>query len=284
MNAAKDSMYKTDMKPALSVHESYHHIALEGAPQITDCNRCVLLEWEHDDFSAPFWRWYCNDRDGASLLLPNRRIEIGAGEVVLVPPHTVAGTSLEGKVGHLFIHFTLGLDRAATPGEVFKRKAGARERALIRRLEGLAEGDGPDRRLGATFLAQALVNLAMAEIPADYWAGRLTDARIARAMQALAADEVVADNAGLARAAGMHPDAFVRKFVQATGHTPHRFGLRLRVERAAARLREGRLSIDEIAAAAGFCDRFHFSRVFKQVMGTSPARYRRSNAAAGGRG
>lgn len=265
------------MTPAFSSYDSFHHVALEGAPQILDCTYCVLTGWEHDDFSAPFWRWYWNDRAGARLILPHESVEIGAGETVLVPPHTVAGTSLDGKVGHLFVHFTLGVDRAVTPGKVFRRRPSATERALIRRLVGAAEAaGGRGGGLAATFLAQALVNLALGEIPEDYWADRLLDARIARAMRTLTRDAAAADNRTLAREAGMSTDAFVRKFVQATGHTPHRFGLRLRIERAAARLREGRLGIDEIAEAAGFCDRHHFSRMFKQVVGTSPARYRRN--------
>lgn len=275
MHAGSGIVYKTGMKPALSVHERFRHIALEGAPQILDCGYCVLLEWEHDDFAAPFWRWYCNDRPGARLLLPRESVEIEAGETLLIPPHTSAGTSLKGRVGHLFVHFTLGLDRTTTPGRVFRRRPPRSEATLIKRLVASADADEGTRALEATFLAQSLVNLALAEIPSDYWDGRLLDARIARAMQALTQDDAVADNETLARAAGMNPDAFVRKFVQATGHTPHRFGLRLRVERAAARLREGRMGIEEIAAAAGFCDRYHFSRMFKQIMGTSPARYRR---------
>jgi AraC-like DNA-binding protein len=262
------------MTHALSVYERYGEIAVASAPQILACTYCVLLKWEHDDLSAPYWRWYWNDRPGAWLLLPNERVLIEPGRVILIPPHTVFGTGCAGPVGHFYVHFALGLDRAATPGRIFQHAPTPTERGFIRRLTTMTEGAGAARPLEATFLVQTLINAALAAIPADYWDGRLTDARIAQALELLGRDGPEADNAALARTAGMNPNAFIRKFVQATGHTPHQYRLRLRVERAATRLREDRWSIDEIATAAGFCDRFHFSRVFKRVMGASPGRYR----------
>lgn len=49
---------------------------------------------------------------------------------------------------------------------------------------------------------------------------------------------------------------------------------RLRIEFACERLRERDASLAAIALDAGFSDQPHFSRAFKQVMGTTPARYR----------
>lgn len=265
------------MQPALSIHERWHGIEVVSAPQVLSCAYCVLLEWEHDDLSAPYWRWYFNDRPGACLILPRERVPIEAGKVVLIPPHTVVGTSFEGRVGHLYVHFALGIDRTTAPGTVFQRSPSARERGMIRRLVALAEKRVEGGPLETTFLAQALVNTALAELPGDYWRGRLTDERIGRALQALGAERGEADNTELARRAGMNANAFIRKFAQATGHTPQQYRLRLRVERAAEWLREGRMSIEEIASAAGFCDRFHFSRVFKRQMGVAPACYRRGS-------
>ena len=49
---------------------------------------------------------------------------------------------------------------------------------------------------------------------------------------------------------------------------------RLRIEFACERLRDRESSLAEIALDAGFSDQPHFSRAFKQVTGTTPARYR----------
>jgi AraC-like DNA-binding protein len=53
---------------------------------------------------------------------------------------------------------------------------------------------------------------------------------------------------------------------------------RLRVEFARERLSDPRVTLAEIAVEAGFSDQPHFSRVFKQLTGMTPARYRSSLA------
>jgi AraC-like DNA-binding protein len=266
------------MKPALSVHRTWRSLAVASAPQVLTCAHCVLLEWEYDELSAPFWRWYWNDRPGAWLILKRERVPIEPGRAVLIPPHTSFGTGCKGPVGHFYVHFALGLDRVATPGRVFHHTPSPSERGHILRLVSMGEGEGEASPLSTSFLLQTVLNASLAAIPEAYWAGRLTDPKIARALDVLNRDAGELDNASLAREAGMNTNAFIRKFLHATGHTPHRYRLRLRTERAAALLREGRMSIEEIATATGFCDRFHFSRVFKQVLGTSPARYRQAES------
>jgi transcriptional regulator GlxA family with amidase domain len=37
-------------------------------------------------------------------------------------------------------------------------------------------------------------------------------------------------------------------------------------------------SIDEIAQQAGFCDRYHFSRVFRQIIGCAPVKFKMKNS------
>lgn len=263
------------MTPALSVHQRWRELKLASAPQILTCVHCVLEQWEHDDLAAPFWRWYWNDRPGAWVVLPRERVEIEPGKVYLIPPHTVFGTGCVGPVGHFYVHFTLGLDRAATPGRIFSHRASRTERTLIEAVLAAARSEA-DAAPTVTFQVQTLVGLALSDIPDDYWAGRLMDGRIARALDGLALGAAGGDNSELARRAGMNTNAFIRKFVQATGQSPHQYRLRLRVERAAAWLREGRKSIEDIAVETGFCDRFHFSRVFTRIIGTTPARYRAS--------
>jgi AraC family transcriptional regulator len=55
---------------------------------------------------------------------------------------------------------------------------------------------------------------------------------------------------------------------------------RLRIEFACERLRDREASLAAIALDAGFSDQPHFSRAFKQVMGTTPARYRETQITA----
>lgn len=74
---------------------------------------------------------------------------------------------------------------------------------------------------------------------------------------------------------GVSPVRLSRAFRKAFGESLGAYHRRLRVSEACARLREGEASLAEIAIAAGFTDQSHFTRVFRRVMGTTPAAYRR---------
>lgn len=268
------------MNPSGSVHVQWHSLTVTATPQILTCVYCVLGTWEHGNLSAPYWRWYYNDRSGAWIVMKNKRIVIEPGRVMLIPPHTAYATGCEGEVGHFYIHFALGLNRTVTPGRIFQHAPTEAEQAMIGRLKEMLREGAEANALTASFLAQAVINPALAAMPADYWDGRLPDARVAQAIQRLREGGAEAGNAALAREAGMNANAFIRKFRQAVGHTPHQYLLRLRVEQACGWLRREDLTMEQVAEAAGFCDRFHFSRVFKQVMGVSPAKFRDSRKAA----
>jgi len=76
----------------------------------------------------------------------------------------------------------------------------------------------------------------------------------------------------LAEAAGMSPFHFARQFKTATGHPPHEYLMRLRVDRAqeliAQRGRDWTLAA--IAKDCGFVDQSHMARHFKRVLGITP--------------
>lgn len=82
----------------------------------------------------------------------------------------------------------------------------------------------------------------------------------------------------LARVAGITPRHLIRSFRKATGLPPHAYLRQLRVEKARRLLRKD-TSLAEIALAAGFADQQHLTKVFKQITGTTPGRYRLDMAA-----
>lgn len=65
-----------------------------------------------------------------------------------------------------------------------------------------------------------------------------------------------------------------RNFVRATGETPMRYLLKLRLEHAASLLTHTDTSITEIAVASGFEDSNYFSRAFRKVYHLSPREFR----------
>ena len=82
-------------------------------------------------------------------------------------------------------------------------------------------------------------------------------------------------NGELARVCHVSEDHFIRVFRQALGQTPAQYILDRRVSAAAQRLIFSKESVDAIAEATGFGDRFYFSRVFAKRMGSPPAAYRK---------
>ena len=80
--------------------------------------------------------------------------------------------------------------------------------------------------------------------------------------------------AELARDAAMSPYHFLRTFRQVTGLTPHQFILRLRLHRAAVRLRRSDEAVSTIAFDVGFNDLSTFNRRFRRLMGENPGSYR----------
>ena len=55
------------------------------------------------------------------------------------------------------------------------------------------------------------------------------------------------------------------------GVSPHQYRQRYLMQRACTLLLNRRLSVKETAAMLGFCDEFHFSRLFKKVTGRPPS-------------
>ncbi len=89
-------------------------------------------------------------------------------------------------------------------------------------------------------------------------------------------DENLSDKvtlSALARFAGLPPFRLLRAFQKSLGLTPHAYQLQARV-RAASRLLQGRDALAEVAAAIGFADQAHLTRVFKGIMGATPGQYR----------
>jgi AraC family transcriptional regulator len=78
----------------------------------------------------------------------------------------------------------------------------------------------------------------------------------------------------LAAEVGVHPAHLARSFRHAYGMTVCEYSRVLRLEWAAAQLRE-EASLAQVAVDAGFADQSHFTRSFRRHFGVTPGRYRR---------
>jgi AraC family transcriptional regulator len=77
--------------------------------------------------------------------------------------------------------------------------------------------------------------------------------------------------AAVARLSAYH---FAHQFKRATGLPPYQYVILRRVERAQQLLRQGDLSLAEVAARAGFSDQSVFCRHFKRLVGVTPGQFR----------
>jgi AraC family transcriptional regulator len=78
----------------------------------------------------------------------------------------------------------------------------------------------------------------------------------------------------LAQEAMLSPEHFARSFKASFGCTPHRWVQQRRIEEAVRMLRTTVRPIADIALDLGFASQSHFTQVFKQATGTTPARLR----------
>ncbi len=79
----------------------------------------------------------------------------------------------------------------------------------------------------------------------------------------------------VAREVGLNYDNFRKQFALRLGLSPGQFQKRKRVDRACAAIYQGSHGFKELAEELEFCDVFHFSKAFKQVMGMTPSDFRK---------
>ncbi len=107
------------------------------------------------------------------------------------------------------------------------------------------------------------------------WLTALEDPRLARAIDRIF-DDPGSDHTveSLAEAAAMSRSAFAERFAAAFRRPPMSLVHHVRMQRATHLLRQGALSINDVAGRLGFSSRSHFSRAFKVHTGIAPAEYR----------
>ena len=78
----------------------------------------------------------------------------------------------------------------------------------------------------------------------------------------------------MARTVGLSTSHFRRRFKAAFGRTPMAYLERVRMEEATQLIKDGDLSIKEVARKVGYGDANNFSTAFKRFFGTSPHTHR----------
>ncbi len=80
----------------------------------------------------------------------------------------------------------------------------------------------------------------------------------------------------LAELTGLSQSHFSHSFKVSTGMAPHQWQMKARLDKAKTLLIGSGHPLTTIAAETGFSDQAHFTRVFRQHVGTTPARWKRT--------
>ena len=279
----------------------------EVLPRLLCCRYWWMTEWKSQQMSFPYWRLYWN-RSGRARVVYNKTIYLEPDKILLIPPNTpfasdIDGTSVapdqpyslkggrvessemedqmaeKGSVLHMFIHFTLGYPFDTISPDIFVfEKTTPQEKLISSITQQLISGQVRFEQAGSLELYSLLFSL-LQQLPPHVWRNRKLDARIINGIRHMEKNirEIEIRNSALAALGGMSVNAFARLFKDQTGYSPRKYLVRMRVEKACNLLHHSDLSIDQIASACGFSDRYYFTRIFTRTMNVSPGLYRRNS-------
>lgn len=231
--------------------------------------------WDYAGVCSPFWRAYHNLETGDAVRCGGRRWELGPDRVILLPEDVVFDCVHRTGGGHLWIHFSAGEPGRRVPEALPRRVIlDAAEQALWRDLHGWAGRAGPEDAAGLRVRCAGLLLLAWSR--AEPAAGEEGNPRLREFLgwleRRMDAPPSIDE---MARVCGREPRTFLRWFAREMGRTPADYFRERRVREACRRLRFTDASIETIAAATGFAHRHHFSRVFRELTGRTPAHFRK---------
>jgi len=216
--------------------------------------------------------------------------EISEGVVTIAPPGLPRSTKLEGsgEVTAIFLDpLTIAeIARAQTEIDSFEIPPQFAIRdSLIYQIGTALDTELLSDWPGPRVYAESLGNALAAHILAKYSSkgspqlpgNRLSKTQLRRSIdfihENLQADVSLGE---IAAAANMSMYHFAKSFRRAVGVAPHKYLVKLRMEKARDLLMSDDLSVEEIANRVGYADKGHFAAQFLKIVGTTPHRYRRS--------
>ena len=237
----------------------------------------ALDKWHYDGFRVGFWRLYWNRQPGAEVHFKNRVQPLSPDRLVLVPAYTVLSQRLpRPPVGHWFVHFTVDPPFDRVRDKIFTFPA---DEDAMRRIWAETPPDvcGDVDTLRMSLRVRALILDLLARIPpADIDQAPAISEPLERGIAYIA--EHLGEslrNRDIARQMNLSVNAAMHEFHAGLDMPMQGYVRHMRNERACLLLHDRRLSMEAIADACGYCDRYHFSRAFKAQFGMTPLAYRR---------
>ena len=237
----------------------------------------VRTRWNNPSWMAPFWRVYWNNARGAARRLKSMVMPLLPDNLYMIPPNVDFGSIHRGNCRQLFIHFQIRHPYTLSGPPVITLPLTKQRRDFVRRIIAGHDADETGQRQ-ASLLIRALLETLIVDLMGEYLVFREIDKRLLSALNYLEQHlDQPMDNPKLAALMHIHPQTMLRLFKAELWKAPQEYFRQMRVDKACWLLGFLDEPIKAIATATGFCDRYHFAKVFKAFTGQSPAKYRDYN-------
>lgn len=267
------------------------------------CCRYWLLDlWDCHDMVFPFWRLYWNKNEGGELIHQNKAYTMTPDFIYIIPPFTSfstrftknhvfnEGIHVSGKhltnnyteedykddhLIHFFAHFNLGVPFDNVYPGVFQIELTDYLRDRIQYLTERLKIENTDFKLTFNLKLQAFIKEALTNIGPELWKVINIDERVLKVIRFIEMNiEKKLSNPKMAEIANMAPNSFARLFKEEMNITVQNFIQNRKIAKACDLFEQTNDSIEEVSFKLGFSDRYHFSRVFKSIIGLTPATYK----------
>lgn len=242
------------------------------------CDYAVLNNvpnrWNYASLMAPFWRVFWNNKAGAAIRLGKQIIPILPDKLYIITPNVDIGSTHRGNCRQLYIHFQIRHPYVLRGPPIITLPMTGERRYFTRRI--IAGYNGAETVQQQTaLLIRAFLATLIGDLMDQYLVFRRIEPRLMNALNYLAEHMGQSiDNRNLAAMMHVHLQTMLRLFKNELGKSPQAYLRQMRIDKACWLLCSSDESIKTIAELTGFCDRYHFTKVFTALTGQSPARFR----------
>ena len=260
-------------------------------------------DWNWQDVSSPFTRFFLVTEGRAWLHLPEGRVELRPGYAYIVPAYTLHSYECDGEFALYYLHVHEGFKNVTDVFDIYEFPTEVKADALCETLFASLCSAYPDAGLPAsnplsydngsrlydsvgkysglplhermTLRGFSLMLFArfLSQARPRLWA---KDERIMRTLRYISDhlhEPIGMDD--LATVACVAKSYLIRLFTSALHVSPIRYVNRKKVERAQLMLMTEPIQVKEVAFRLGFDDHSYFIRLFRQITGITPNEYRR---------
>lgn len=267
------------------------------------CCRYWLLEmWDCHDMVFPYWRIYWNRNEGGELTFGEKVYTMYPDSLYIIPPFTsfssrfvknniyskgihVSGRHLtanydekdylDKSLVHFFTHFNLGLPFDNVYPGIIKIELTAYLRDRLQYITERLKIENTNFKITFNLKLQSFIKEALTNIGPELWKAINIDDRVLKVIRYVESNITQKfSNPDLADKVNMAPNSFARLFKKEMNITLHNFIQNRKIAKSCDYFEHSNKTIEDVAFELGFSDRYHFSRVFKNVTGLTPATYK----------